>query len=258
MNIGFIGAGNVAWHLAPALENAGHKVYAVISQELKNAKALTKRLYNAQAFVGLDCSQWEVELLIIAVPDDYLSDIIKELIIPENCTVVHTSGSKSLSKLGYIPTERTGVFYPLQTFSKGKKMNFKDVPILMESDNKETLKQLLSIGRSISGNVKEVHSVDRKALHVSAVFACNFTNHMLSISQQLLSEKSLDFDLLKPLLIETMNKALAIGPQNAQTGPAMRHDMELLEKHMDYLDGKPELAEIYRLISQHIIDTYPE
>lgn len=258
INISFIGSGNVAWHLAPELENAGHKVAEVYSRNIANAKALTKRLYEAEPTVDLDFSQSRSSLFIISVADDAIEEISKELILPEKATVAHTSGSKSLNILGYLPTENIGVFYPLQTFSKNKRLVFKDIPILIEAENKETSSLLTKLGKGISKDVRIVNSNDRKALHVSAVFACNFTNHMFSIAQSVLEEKQLDFELLKPLITETINKSLALGPANVQTGPAKRHDIELLENHLQYLADQPAYAEIYQIISQQIIDTYPE
>ena len=256
MRIGFVGSGNVAWHLAPALENAGNSVVAVYSRSDKNAKALTKRLYNAAVISNLDFSSFEIDLIIISISDDALELVAKELIIPENVIIVHTSGSKPLSVLAYLPTDQLGVFYPLQTFSKEKKIDFNEVPFLIESEEKEVNKKLEKLGKSISKIVKMVHSDDRKSIHVAAVFACNFTNHMLRISNDLLKEHDLNFELLKPLLVETMNKALAIGPESAQTGPARRHDFDLLEKHMQFLEEDSDRAEIYKLVSQHIINTY--
>lgn len=258
MNITFIGSGNVAWHLAPELENAGNKVVDVFSRSIKNAQKLTTRLYEAEPVGSLDFSESRSSLFVIAVSDDAIEDIAKELIIPENASVIHTSGSKPLSVLGYLPTENIGVFYPLQTFSKDKRVRFQDIPILIETENKATSNLLLQLGKAISNNVKVVNSNDRKALHVSAVFACNFTNHMFTISKALLKEKGLDFDLLKPLITETINKSMAIGPDHSQTGPAKRHDLELLENHMEYLATHTDYAEVYRVLSQHIIDSYPK
>lgn len=258
MKISFVGCGNVAWHLAPALENTGNKVVETYSRNIANAKALALRLYEANPTVSLDFSKSEAQLFIISVADDAIEEVLKELILPENTIVVHTSGSRPLSILEYIPTSHIGVFYPLQTFSKSKKLDFNQIPILIESEDKSTLKTLIKLGKLLSKNVKEVNSSDRMLLHISAVFACNFTNHMLSISSELLKEKSIDFALLKPLIVETINKGLAIGPLKAQTGPAKRQDFDLLEKHMEYLSDKPELAEIYHIISQHIITTFPD
>ncbi|QSE98423.1 Rossmann-like and DUF2520 domain-containing protein [Fulvivirga lutea] len=255
--IAMIGSGNVAWHLAPALENAGHIIVEVFSRSKKNASALVDRLYQAEIKEDLDFSDSTAELFIIAVTDDCISEVAQELALPENAIVVHTSGAQSLGELGYTATEAIGVFYPLQTFSKSKKVKFEEIPICIEAEDKDTERVLLTIAKSISNNVQLVSTVDRKALHVAAVFACNFTNHCLTLSEQILNSKKLDFDILKPLIIETINKGLELGPSNAQTGPAKRHDFQTLDHHMEFLSENEELAELYRLFSQNIVDNYP-
>jgi predicted short-subunit dehydrogenase-like oxidoreductase (DUF2520 family) len=251
-----IGSGNVAWHLAPALENVGLKIQAVYSKDITNAKALTQRLYEAEPTDSLDFSDVGASLFIIAVTDSAIEAVAKEIILPEDAIVVHTSGSQPLDVLEYIPTTHLGVFYPLQTFSKSKKVDFVNIPLLIESEDKLTKTTLLKIAGKLSQKVHQVHSDDRQALHVSAVFACNLTNHLFTIADKLLADKNLDFDLLKPLITETINKSLKIGPQNAQTGPAIREDLETLEKHMVYLEENESYANIYKLITQDIIDTH--
>lgn len=255
--IAFIGAGNVAWHLAPALENAGHAVLQVYSQTKKSASELVNRLYQADVKTDLDFSSSKADLFFISVPDDVISLVSQELALPEECIVVHTSGAKSLGILDYTASDYTGVFYPLQTFSKSKKIEFSEVPICIEADDANTEKVLKLVASSISKSVQSVSSEDRKALHVAAVFSCNFTNHFLSVAEQIVNSKGLDFNILRPLIFETMSKALALGPTNAQTGPAKRHDFLTLDHHMEFLGSNEELAELYRLISQSIVDQYP-
>lgn len=256
MNVVIIGSGNVAWHLAPALENIGYKVMAVYSQNIDHAKELTERLYEATPTDSLDFGEISMSLFIIAVQDQAIEDVAKELILPDEAIVVHTSGSQPLDLLNYIPTEHLGVFYPLQTFSKAKKVDFTHVPLLIESQDKLTKKTLTKIANQLSRKVLHVHSEDRRVLHISAVFACNLTNHLFTIAEKLLIDKDLDFNLLKPLITETINKSLEIGPRNSQTGPAIREDFETLEKQMQYLKENEDYAKIYRLINQNIIDTY--
>lgn len=255
--IAFIGAGNVAWHLAPALENAGHSVVEVYSNTKKNAQALVKRLYNAQLKANLDFSESKASIFFITTSDDAIAEVSQELALPFGATVVHTSGAQSLGILGYTAAEATGVFYPLQTFSKSKKVTFQNIPICVESEDRDTEKLLMSIAKGISNKVVSINSADRKALHVAAVFACNFTNHCLALSESIMDSKNIEFDLIKPLIIETINKALEIGPQNAQTGPAKRHDFETLDQHLAFLNDNESSAKLYRLISQHIVDQYP-
>jgi predicted short-subunit dehydrogenase-like oxidoreductase (DUF2520 family) len=254
MNITFIGSGNLAWHLAPALDNAGYTVKEVYSQNPKHAKALVGRLYQADVKTTLDFSASSSDVFIIAVSDDAIGEIAQEIVLPEDAILVHTSGSQPLSILGFAATQNIGVFYPLQTFSKAKKIDFSEIPIFIESEIEEVNKILLKMGKSISKKVKPISSEYRKALHVAAVFASNFSNHMLTISKSIADQHDIDFEVLKPLIAETLNKSINIGPENAQTGPAKRGDMEILDRHLEFLKDDPAVAEIYKIISQHIID----
>lgn len=251
----FIGSGNLAWHLAPALDNAGYPVREVYSQNPKHAAALVARLYEAHVNISLDFSASASTLFILAVRDDALQEVAQKLILPDDAIVVHTSGSQPLSILDDSGSQHMGVFYPLQTFSKTKKIDFKSTPIFIESENTTVEKALIKMGKAISGRVKRINSEERKALHVAAVFASNFSNHMLTIAKEIARQNDLDFDVLKPLIAETLNKSLEIGPEKSQTGPAARGDFEILERHMEFLAENPEMAEIYKVISQHIIDS---
>lgn len=252
----FIGSGNVAWHLAPALDNAGYPVREVYSQNPKHAAALIGRLYEAHVNISLDFSASASKIFIIAVSDDALQDVAQKLILPDDAIVVHTSGSQPLSILDDAGSQNMGVFYPLQTFSKTKKIDFKSVPIFVESETSHVEKALMKMAKAISGKVKRINSEERKALHVAAVFASNFTNHMLTIAREITRQNDLDFEWLKPLIAETLNKSLEIGPQKAQTGPAVRGDFAVLERHMEFLRENPQWAEIYRVLSQNIIDYF--
>ncbi|MEQ8423846.1 MAG: DUF2520 domain-containing protein [Cyclobacteriaceae bacterium] len=255
-SVSFIGSGNLAWHLAPALDNVGYVVKEVFSRNPQHAKELTGRLYQADVKATLDFSTSPSKIFIIAVADDAIKEIAQEIVLPDDAILVHTSGSQPLSLLGYAATPNIGVFYPLQTFTKNKKVDFKNVPIFVESDTSETESICLQMGKRISAQVNTIGSKERKGLHVAAVFASNFANHMLTISKDLLEENKLSFDLLKPLISETLNKGLEIGPDNAQTGPAKRGDFEILDHHVEFLQNDETMASIYKLISQHIIDRY--
>ena len=256
MTVSFIGSGNLAWHLAPALDNTDFSVREVYSRQEKNAQALVRRLYNAKVNSTLDFSSSASEIFIISVSDDVIDEIVGGLILPRNAILLHTSGSQPLGVLGYAATQRTGVFYPLQTFTKSRKVDFKDVPIFMESEDKYTRKVMTDMAKAISRNAYEISSAQRIALHVAAVFASNFTNHMLTISREILQDNKLDFDWLKPLVVEAINKALTLGPEQSQTGPAKRGDLEILDKHVAFLQEDEAVAEIYRVISQNIVDRY--
>lgn len=255
ITISFIGSGNLAWHLAPALDNMGYVVKEVYSKNPQHAEALTERLYQAEVKATLDFSTSDSSVFFICVSDDAIADIAREIILPDDAIVVHTSGSQPITQLQYVATNHIGVFYPLQTFTKSKKIEFKSVPIFIECYT-EAETTLMEIAQAISTEVRKIGSEERKALHLSAVFASNFTNHMLTIAKQIMEKNSLDYNWLKPLIAETINKSLTIGPDQAQTGPAMRGDLEVLDSHLSFLTEQEHEAIIYKAISQHIIDLY--
>jgi len=251
--ISFIGAGNIAWHLAPALDNVGFVVTEVYSRNRSHALALTERLYQAELKATLDFSTSKSAVFIITASDDAIEEIAQEIILPEHAILAHTSGSQPLSILQFAATPNIGVFYPLQTFTKSKKVDFGTIPIFIESNATEAQQLLTSIAKAISKKVERIGSTERKALHVAAVFASNFTNHMLSLSQNILQQNSMSFDLLKPLIVETINKALEIGPHNSQTGPAIRGDNNIISNHIEFLNEDEKLAELYQLITTSIV-----
>jgi predicted short-subunit dehydrogenase-like oxidoreductase (DUF2520 family) len=256
IQVTFIGSGNLAWHLAPALDNSDFPVHEVYSRNPAHAALLVERLYQANVKATLDFSTSSSKVFVIATSDEVIEEVVQEIILPEDAILIHTSGSQPLMILGYAATPNLGVIYPLQTFSKTKKIEFKDVPIFIESATPATDKVLRAMANALSKNVIPINSHDRKALHVAAVFASNFTNHMLLVAQDIMKEHSLSYDWLKPLIAEMINKSLSIGPENAQTGPARRGDLEILDKHVEFLQENHSTAELYRVISQHIIDRY--
>lgn len=256
VTVSFIGSGNLAWHLAPALDNAGFAVKEVYSRNPRHAEALVERLYQAEVKATLDFSTSSSNVFIISTSDDAIQDIVREIVLPENAVLVHTSGSQPLSVLSDAATGDLGVFYPLQTFSKDRKMDFSTVPVFVESGNVKTEKLLMNMAKAVSKNVVKITSYERQALHVAAVFAANFTNHMLLLAQEIMKDNSLSFDWLKPLIAEMITKSLSIGPENAQTGPARRGDFMTLDNHVAFLADSESLNELYKLISQDIVDRY--
>lgn len=256
IKISFIGSGNLAWHLAPALDNAGFVVKEVFSRNPRHAEALTERLYQAEVKGSLDFSTSVSSVFIIAASDDAIKEIATEIILPDEAFLLHTSGSQPLSLLDFAAIDNIGSFYPLQTFSKNKRIDFKTLPIFIESKNESTEFLMMTLAKAISNNVRKIGSEERKALHVAAVFASNFVDHMLTLSKEILEKNSLSFELLRPLINETIAKILAIGPENALTGPAKRGDLEILDRHLEFLQTDEAVAEIYKLISQDIINRY--
>lgn len=250
--IAVIGAGNVAWHLAPALAAAGHTITAIYSRSPASREALAKKLPQAQSVSSLDFQHIAADVVVIAVPDAALAEVAAALKVNYNTIVVHTSGSQPLDLLQPVRGAHIGVFYPLQTFSKSKSVELANVPLLVEAQEGETLQQLEQLASSISSKVYRVSSEARNQLHLAAVFACNFTNHLLGISQQLLYNANLPKELLQPLIEETIGKAAQQNPFAVQTGPAVRGDENVLQAHLHILQHHPRYEAIYRQLSQSI------
>ncbi|TXK44650.1 DUF2520 domain-containing protein [Pontibacter qinzhouensis] len=253
--IALIGAGNVAWHLGQALAAAGHTISYVYSRTATHREALAAKLPAASPLAHLNLQHTATDCAIIAVPDAALATVAQELQVPENALVVHTSGSQPLQVLEQKPSIRAGVFYPLQTFSKEKPVDFSSIPILIEAQQEQTRQELKALAESLSQSVHMVSSEARKQLHVAAVFACNFTNHLLGISREILQQANLPHELLQPLIQETIAKATAFHPFIVQTGPAVRGDHNVLEEHLRLLQQQTGYRQLYELLSASIAAT---
>jgi predicted short-subunit dehydrogenase-like oxidoreductase (DUF2520 family) len=252
--IDIIGTGNLASSLAPALEQNGFIINNVYGRSIKSARRITDRLYQASIAEHLDFSHSKSSVFILAIADDAIEGVSREIILPDKAIIAHTSGSKGLSVLGYTASTNIGVFYPLQTFSKLKRVGFDDVPILIEGDNSYTEKILFSLAKKLSGTVTKANSQQRRMIHLAAIFASNFTNAMLANAWELMFKANADPTLLAPLVEETLRKSLTLGPEEAQTGPAARGDVKVLDEHLQILEKFPDLQETYQLISQQILD----
>ena len=266
MEISFIGAGNLAWHLAPALENAGHHINEVYSRQLQHTRRLVSNLYDARTHSDLNFADSPSKLFVLAVPDDALEEVCSRLVLPENARLVHTSGSCPLTELTHwmtvysdVPVQ-TGVFYALQTFTKEQPfMAFDSIPLCIEATEKSLEDELVTIGQEMSNIVYLITSHERKLLHIAAVFAGNFTNHLLTIAHNLTTSNGLEFDLLRPLIQETLRKSLsAANPSDVQTGPARRNDLSIVEAHLSVLAAQPRLAEIYAIMTTSIQRMYDQ
>lgn len=249
--IGFIGSGNVAWHLAQDLEKVGHLIPAISSKNQESAILLANQLYDTQVLENLDFSEVDLDILILAVKDDAISEVVESVIVGLNTIVVHTSGTKSIDILDPLGDD-FGVFYPLQTFTKERAVDLSEVPICIESNNSRVQEILFSLGKSLSNKVVFMSSAQRLTLHLAAVFANNFTNHMLFWAQNIMETEDLDFTLLKTLSKETVEKAFELGPEMAQTGPAKRNDSGTMLLHEQIISGNPELQILYKTISSSI------
>lgn len=244
-----IGSGNVASHMAKAFKAAGLDIYGIYSRTFDSAKNLADEL-NVTTYKRIIDIPINADAYFFAVSDSALPEILKALPCFEGI-LMHSSGSVGLGIFAE-KFKKTAVFYPLQTFSKAKKVDLSRVPILIEASDKEVLKSLQDLGYRISNTVKRADSLERKQLHLSAVFACNFSNYMFHIAQDLLSKDGLDFNLLKPLISETIEKLNSLSPAEAQTGPAIRDDIKTLNEHLEMLKYYPEYQSIYKLISDQI------
>jgi predicted short-subunit dehydrogenase-like oxidoreductase (DUF2520 family) len=250
MRITIIGSGNVATHLAAAFKNAGHSIVQVYSRDLQNASLLAYHV-RAEAIDDLGQVNSETDLFVIAVKDDAIETIATALARYRKL-IVHTSGATDLETL-LNHTKNAGVFYPLQTFSKTKEVDFNSVPLCIEGADEHIVSQLVELAQTVSKSVYRINSAERKTLHLAAVFACNFPNYLYYLAQQLLADQRLSFDLLRPLILETAQKVQDHFPADVQTGPAIRNDEKTMAAHMQQLGENPELQQLYQLLSQGII-----
>jgi predicted short-subunit dehydrogenase-like oxidoreductase (DUF2520 family) len=251
MEIVLIGSGNIATHLGKAFKMAGQNISQVWSRTAEKAAELADSV-GATAIAELSEITSSADLYILAVNDDAIRTVSEQLNI-DGGLLVHTSGTTGLDVLEGV-TERTGVFYPIQTFSKSKAVDLRQVPIAIEGNSAEVTDSLHSIASRLSERVLELSSIQRRTIHAAAVFACNFTNHMYVLAKDLLEEQGLSFDLLRPLIAETASKIQTADPASVQTGPAMRDDQNTVNKHLQLLTDKPDLKELYQKLSQSIIN----
>ncbi|WP_310377625.1 DUF2520 domain-containing protein [Flavobacterium sp.] len=242
-----IGSGNVAQHLILAFAKS---TTATLIQIYSRQKETLTHLLDSSKITTSFNELLEADLYIIAVSDDAIDSVSAQLPFI-NRLVVHTSGSVALNALDN--KNRKGVLYPLQTFSKGKPMDFSTVPICIESENSNDFQLLDKAAKSISDAVFAVNTDQRKALHVAAVFVNNFVNNLYQIGKEICEEHQVPFDILKPLILETANKIMTLSPEDAQTGPAKRNDLETIASHLSLLSNKNQ-ATIYKILTQSIQD----
>ncbi|RUT78673.1 Rossmann-like and DUF2520 domain-containing protein [Ancylomarina longa] len=244
-----LGAGNLATQLALALQENGIEILQIYSRTEKSAKALADQLH-CEFTTSLRELVPKADLYIWALSDKALYPVLGEMPVPIG-NVVHTAGSIPMDVFENYARDY-GVFYPLQTFSKDRKVDFSTIPICVEASEEYLQAELLELGQRISNDVQIINSEQRKQLHLAAVFACNFTNHMYSVGQALLKEKGMDFRLLHGLISETAHKALYLDPLMAQTGPAVRFDEETMNLQEEELKETPEFQKLYRFVSESI------
>jgi predicted short-subunit dehydrogenase-like oxidoreductase (DUF2520 family) len=247
-NIVLIGAGNVATQLGLALKKSNHRILQVYSKHNPSAIELAKKL-KSPFTTSLDEINPTADIYIISVKDDAIANVADHLRLTGKI-VVHTSGSVDIESLKAC-SKNYGVFYPLQTFSKSKKTDFKKVPVCLEANNKNTFKILETLAKSITNNTHKINSQQRINIHIAAVFACNFTNHFYAIADDILKSNKLSLDLIKPLIAETAEKIKNNTPLEMQTGPAIRGDKKTMEKHLKMITDK-KYKQLYKLVSESI------
>jgi predicted short-subunit dehydrogenase-like oxidoreductase (DUF2520 family) len=242
ISVSVLGYGNVAWHLVKAFEaSSSIKLIQVYSRNTIDDKD-----FKAPNITDLN-QLLPAQIYIIAIPDDAISSFSKQLEFKE-ALVVHTSGSISIEALKC--KSHKGVFYPLQSFSKNKSINFKEIPITLEANNQRDLNLLKDLAKSLSSLIYEIDSHQRKQIHVAAVFVNNFVNYLYNIGEDLCLSNNIDFNILKPLIKETALKIKNLSPKEAQTGPAKRFDKNTIENHLTILPK--EYQEIYTLLTNSI------
>jgi len=248
MKVVLLGSGNVATHLAQASTAAGMQIAQVWSKTTENAAVLAAQV-DAAVLDELDAVDRDADLYVISVKDDAIAAVADTLAgVPG--LVVHTSGATDLAVLSSLA--HSGVLYPLQTFSKLQALDFSKVPLCLEADSAENYSRLEAIAGRLSTAIFKISSAERTVLHVAAVFVCNFPNYLYQIGHELLAEKGLSFDLLRPLILETALKIQHAAPAAVQTGPAVRGDEETMQRHKGLLTNHPVWQDIYDSLSKNI------
>lgn len=252
MNVSLIGSGNVAFQLAKIFTEKGVNLLDIRSRNIETGAqiaALFKVVFSNKIYEINPLA----DIVILAVSDDAI-DKFAENLHASDVVIAHTSGTQSIHKLSKISADY-GSFYPLQTFTKNRCVNFSDIPVLVDGSNNDAIEKLQNLAKIISDNVHIVSDEKRMLLHPAAVMVNNFTNHLFALSEKYCEDNNLDFNLLKPLMKETVEKALDDKPISIQTGPAKRKDFKTIEKHLSLIHDE-RLKAIYQLFTESIQKTY--
>lgn len=247
----FIGAGNLAVNLAKALYQKGFRIVQVYSRTKESASALATAV-EAEYTTDLRAVSKDAKLYIVSLKDAAFVGLLSQITEgKQDALLVHTAGSIPMGIWeGY--AERYGAFYPMQTFSKQREVDFQEIPFFVEAKRPEDVELLKAIADTLSEKVYEATSEQRKKLHLAAVFSCNFTNHLYALAAELLEKSNLPFEVMLPLIDETARKVHELAPRDAQTGPAVRYDENVINDHLSMLEDVPALQEIYKLMSKSI------
>lgn len=246
LKVSLIGTGKVATQLAKALTSKGISIHEVVSKNQFNAVDFCK-IFGGKAINRVE-ELGPCDLIIMAIKDDQIESVASKT--PTHSPLVHTSGSVSMISLGV--DREVGVFYPLQTFTKSGQPNWNEIPILLEAINDELFQLLNDLASLISNKTYAINTLQRRQLHLAAVFSCNFTNHLLGIANTICDDHHIPFELLHPLIEETFNKAQKENPFLHQTGPAVRNDQKIILYQMDQLNDHSDWQEIYKTLTSSI------
>ncbi|TVQ10766.1 MAG: DUF2520 domain-containing protein [Bacteroidetes bacterium] len=244
-----LGAGNVSTHLGAALQGTGRRILQVYSRTIGAAEILARKL-DTDFTTDLNYIYPGADLYIFSLADNAMEEVLDSFPL-KDVFAVHTSGSLPvdiLQKAGL----QAGVFYPLQTFSKTIEPDFSNIPLCIEAKTEKHQQILYHLASEISRDVRFINSKQRETIHIAAVFACNFTNHLFSIAEEILENKEISFDIMYPLIQETVRKAMQQKPSLVQTGPAVRKDDKIIQKHLKQLSTLPDYQKLYNFISQSI------
>ena len=252
MDIVFVGAGRLATNMARALQERGHRIVAVYSRTPESAQALSS-IVGGKATHELGALPLLADAYLVAVKDAVLPALLPELAKGRvGCPVFHTAGSMPLSVFEGSGFQHYGVVYPMQTFSKERQVDFSTIPIFIEGSSDRASRVATELATSLSGKTYPLSSEKRRYLHLAAVFACNFANHCYALSAEILERQGVPFEVMLPLISETAEKVATMAPRDAQTGPAVRFDENVIHAQTALLEEQPLAQQVYRLMSQSI------
>lgn len=251
LKIAIIGAGNLATRVSISLKEKNIDIVQVFSRTEKSASELALKL-GCNYTVDPATITEDADVYLVSVSDSALSELLPKINF-NNKLVVHTAGSVPMDILKEV-SSNYGVFYPLQTFSKQRAIDFEEIPFCIEANSFENEKTLIGLASTLSDDVRIISSEQRKQIHLAAVFASNFVNHMFAVASKVLAQKGVPLDILYPLIDETVSKAKAIDPILAQTGPALRNDQNTMSEHLKMLSDDPELKDLYSILSKSILN----
>lgn len=250
-SIVLVGAGNLATNLAKALYHKGFRIEQIYSRTQESARALAQAV-EASWTTDFHKLADDAQLYVVSLKDDVLVSRLSDIVRGhEKSLWVHTAGSIPMD-IWNGHAEQYGVFYPMQTFSKAREVDFREIPVFVEGNSPQVTDYLKAIAATLSSKVYEATSLQRKCLHLAAVFTCNFSNHMYALADELLKKYNLPFEAMLPLIDETARKVHEIAPRQAQTGPAVRYDVNVMDSHLQMLADEPEMQSIYRELSESI------